>query len=278
MAISVTQSGNGISISTGKSPTVKIEYIASGSSDRDLILSALADEAESSVLVEGVPLVRKNFEVEEVEGERGVWRATANFSGINTQVSPGEYQESWEFGDDSVHITQSVRGSPVASYTRPGGTSGSHNGAIGVQSDGSVAGTDIDLAALTWTETHIFEASEFTAAYKRKVYMVKMRPVNDAPFRGFAAGEVRFRGASATRRQDGKWELTFKFSASPNATGLVVGDITGIAKNGWEYLWVEYERTDDSTNKVMITRPRAAYVEQVYLSSDFEDLGIGVAE
>ena len=63
--------------------------------------------------------------------------------------------------------------------------------------------------------------------------------------------------------------------ASPNRTGITVGDITGIAKKGWEYLWVRYEDAEDSTAKTLVKRPVAAYVEKVYESGDFAALGIG---
>ena len=70
--------------------------------------------------------------------------------------------------------------------------------------------------------------------------------------------------------------ISFKFAASPNATGLVVGDITGIAKKGWEYLWVRYADAEDTSAKVLVKKPIAAYVEQVYPYGNFAGLGIGV--
>ena len=56
-------------------------------------------------------------------------------------------------------------------------------------------------------------------------------------------------------------------------TGLQVGDITGIDKKGWEYLWVRYADAEDQN--VLVKRPIAAYVEQVYESGNFALLGIG---
>lgn len=41
------------------------------------------------------------------------------------------------------------------------------------------------------------------------------------------------------------WVVTFSFAASPNAVELTVGDITGIDKKGWEYLWVRYQDAED---------------------------------
>jgi hypothetical protein len=52
------------------------------------------------------------------------------------------------------------------------------------------------------------------------------------------------------------WEIPFKFAASPNATDLTVGDITGIEKKGWEYLWVRYADAEDE--ETLIQQPVAA--------------------
>jgi hypothetical protein len=101
--------------------------------------------------------------------------------------------------------------------------------------------------------------------------------VNDATFRNFAAGEVLFLGASGTKQGNGWWQITFKFARERNATGLSVGAITGIAKGGWQYLWVRYE--DDvggaGANTALIKKAKAAYVETVYMSWSFSGLGIG---
>jgi len=81
-------------------------------------------------------------------------------------------------------------------------------------------------------------------------------------------------GASGSKRGDDEWEITFRFAASPNVTGLTVGDITGVDKKGWEYLWVRYSDAEDQ--KVLVKQPTAVYVEKVYESGSFAGLGIGV--
>ncbi len=82
-----------------------------------------------------------------------------------------------------------------------------------------------------------------------------------------------FQGASGSQRGQEDWEITFSFAASPNATGLTMGDITDIDKKGWEYLWVRYQDAEDED--VLVKQPAAAYVEQVYPYGDFSLLGIG---
>lgn len=71
------------------------------------------------------------------------------------------------------------------------------------------------------------------------------------------------------------WEITFRFAALPNKTGLTVGDITGIAKKGWEYLWVLYSEEEDTTSKRLRKVPVEVHIEKVYEDDDFADLQIG---
>ena len=54
-----------------------------------------------------------------------------------------------------------------------------------------------------------------------------------------------------------------------------MGEITGIAKKGWEYLWVRYADAKDDTAKAIVKKPIAAYVEKVYEEGNFAGLGIG---
>ena len=58
-------------------------------------------------------------------------------------------------------------------------------------------------------------------------------------------------------------------------TNLTVGDIVGINKKGWEYMWVRYADAEDATAKVIVKKPVAVYVEKVYEEGNFAVLGIG---
>ena len=98
---------------------------------------------------------------------------------------------------------------------------------------------------------------------------------NDDTFLTFAAGELLFAGASgevvATNPQ-----LTFTFLASANITGGTIGDITGINKKGHEYLWFLFDHDKDPTTNMLISKPRACYVDRVYGEGDHSLLKIGV--
>lgn len=92
----------------------------------------------------------------------------------------------------------------------------------------------------------------------------------------FEAGELLFMGATGDVVGESP-ALTFHYLASKNVTGLTIGDITGISKKGHEYLWFAFFNDIDSTTKLPVQKPRAAYVAQVYGSADHSLLKIGVA-
>lgn len=143
---------------------------------------------------------------------------------------------------------------------------------IGATKDG-VDGVDIVVPVHQFSETHIFNDDDITPPYKAAVARLT-GTVNNMTFREFAKGECLFLGVSGTRRGDGNWELVFRFAVSPNQTNLEVGEITGITKRGWDYLWIRTEDDVDEAIACMIKRPVAVYVEQVYEYANWTPLEI----
>jgi hypothetical protein len=194
---------------------------------------------------------------------------TSNGADSDEQPQPLNRSRSFETGGSTTHITQALAETKF-------GSGPAMNSAIGVSPD-SVAGVDVVVPQFNWTEAY-----DVPARYVTQAYIVSLHnltgTVNIDTFRGFAAGEVLFLGASGTQqwdsqKGDGPWNLSYKFIASPNATGLTVGSIPGIAKKGHEYLWVLYE--DDVSDDTLLKKPKAVYVNQVYKTASFAGLGIG---
>ena len=100
---------------------------------------------------------------------------------------------------------------------------------------------------------------------------------NHDPFRGFAAGEVLFEGAVGRRIKGGAYAVTYKFLTSKNATNLTIGDITGIAKKGWQYLDVRMKTVTagSGASTVILSVPEYVFVHDIYDSGDFSALQIG---
>ncbi|MEX0654874.1 MAG: hypothetical protein WD534_12545 [Phycisphaeraceae bacterium] len=239
-------------------------YLVRGTTSDDTARSELL--AASPFYVDG--LKRDDAEVEEIGDQ--LWLGVVRYAAVDS-VEPevGESSFAFETRGGTQHITQSL--STVASYADSGVTAPDFGGAIGVTASG-VEGTDITVPVYTFSETHYFDS--VSTSYKGTLFSLTGR-TNSASFKGLAAGECLFLGAAGTKRGDQPWEISFAFAGSPNVSGLSVGTITGIAKKGWEYLWVRYTEAEDTAAKMLIQKPIAAYVERVYREGNFSLLGIG---
>jgi hypothetical protein len=245
-----------------ENPSVELLYVVDGTED-DVAVRAVV-EATIPAIYAG--LVFQNYHISH-QGS-GLWEVSVRYGKLDPK-EPGESSFSFDTGGGTTHITQSLQ--TIGSHAPPGEDPPDFKGAIGVNND-SVEGTDITIPVYNFKETHYIPIALVTPAYKAALFYLTGK-VNAAPFKGFAPGEVLFMGASGSQRGQEDWEITFSFAASPNATGLTVGDITGIDKKGWEYLWVRYQDAEDAD--VLVKQPAAVYVEQVYPYGDFSLLGIG---
>jgi hypothetical protein len=203
------------------------------------------------------------------------------------QRDPVKRARSFDTGGATQHITQAIPiggGNSLDFERRFPDTATNMSGAIGMDGD-SVQGVDIVVPQLNWNESYDVPWQYVTTAYIKKLSSLT-GTVNNATFRGFDAGEVLFLGASGSQqwdsdKGDGPWNLSYKFVAAANQgsdktyPAITIGSISGIEKDGHDYLWVRYE--DDVTNNSLIKKPKAVYVDKVYGRANFNDLGIGVS-
>jgi len=264
-------------------PVTVLEKFESRAGDRksiDLIYSITGTGSDATARTEmlstapgfhdGLKRLDESAHVEPVGNS--LWQGTVRYEKQeSTPSSVGESSFTFDTGGGTQHITQSL--ATIGSYAPAGSTAPNFKGAIGVTHD-SVEGVDITVPVYTFTETHIIAASAVDNAYKGNLFRLTGR-VNNGGFKGTAAGECLFLGAAGSKRGTDDWEITFRFAASPNRTGLTVGDITVASKKGWEYLWVRYADAEDAGAKMLIKQPVAAYVEKVYEEDNFALLGIG---
>lgn len=256
---------------SGPESTAEMEYRILGTDDEAAVLALLAATAPAGATVDGWLLTKVDLDIDQIDVK--VWRGTASYSKRSRskdELQEGESSFSFETGGGSLHITHAKA---TSKYPNTSATPDVNN-AIGWDGE-QVNGIDIQAPVYNFTETHIIAAATVDSAYKAALFAATGK-TNNATFRGFAAGEVLFLGASGSARGDGDWEITYRFSASENKTGLTVAGISGIAKKGWEYLWVSWDNEVDSTN--LRTKPKAlgVYVQIVYDEADFNTLGIGV--
>ena len=220
--------------------------------------------------VSGMQLMAESYSVSFL-GDNA-WQLTINYSkdGAEDGESPLKRARSFDTTGGTQHMTQAF------AEARFGSGAPDQRKAIGVDSNG-VNGVDVVVPQLQWQESYDVPNAYVTDAYIRGVSGVT-GTTNNATFRGFEAGEVLFVGCSGSQEWDdqkgrGPWSLSFRFVASKNVTGETIGDISGVAKKGHEYLWVRYEDAVDSS--VLMKKPKAVYVNKVYRESAFSALGIG---
>ncbi len=250
---------------TDERRSIELHYMVRGTNDELAAMQAVRTTA---------PATHNDLERDEISLEpvaSNHWEATVQYVSPDKELEEGESSFSFDTGGGSQHITQSL--STISKYAPAGKTAPDFKGAIGATAD-SVEGVDITVPVYNFSETHIIADADVDNTYKG-VLAALTGKTNDAAFKGFAIGEALFLGASGSKRGKGDWEISFRFAASPNKTGLTVGSITGIAKKGWEYLWVRYKDDVDATAGAMVKVPQAVYIEQVHEDGDFADLAIG---
>ena len=261
MAITIDETYRSREGTEGDDPTAELRFVIQGTND-DLVVRSLLEASSPSVYL---GLRRTDYTFEPLGGD--VWDCAVHYA------EKYEPQFTFDSGGGTQHIRQSR--STVGVYPAPGEIAPTFQGAIGVNDD-QVAGTDITVPVYNFTETHFIDDDLVTPAYKANLFLLTGR-VNAAAFKGFAKGEVLFLGASGTKRGKDDWEITFRFAASPNVQNLSLGSITGITKEGWQYLWVRFSDDEDTAAHTLIKKPIAAYVEQVYPYGNFSLLGLDEA-
>jgi hypothetical protein len=201
------------------------------------------------------------------------WQLTVNYEKKGAEPeedNPLKRSRSFDTTGGTQHITQAF------SETKYGANAPDQQKAVGVD-ENAVNGVDIVVPQLQWTETYEVPNAYVTDGYIRGVSGVT-GCTNISEFRGFEAGEVLFLGCTGSQEWDdqkgrGPWSLSFRFIASRNKTNQTIGSVTGITKKGHEYLWVRYESASESN--LLIKKPKAVYVNQVYSEASFSILGIG---
>lgn len=207
----------------------------------------------------------------------GIWvgRATWAAPGGNEFEQPaGSFQLSFDITGQSTRVTHARAHINRYSRASTDDVTPDYKGAINVQEDDSVEGTDILVPYFSYTLTKTFSNATIAGGWVLNTARI-VGSVNLATFHGFAAGELLLYRVSGQQRADGNWDVTFGFAVSFNETSLSVGDeITGIVKDGWDYLWVYYGKRDDTVTNQTHKRPVGAYVERLYRRTAYATLAI----
>ncbi|GIW56140.1 MAG: hypothetical protein KatS3mg082_2736 [Nitrospiraceae bacterium] len=196
----------------------------------------------------------------------GVWDVEVRY-GSREPKKPGDWSFHFDTSGGSAKIFQSLN---TTAYVAPDDDEIDFHGAIGVTDDGGtrkVEGVEITVPQFSFTVTRILSSPinpAYLNALEQKTGKVNSDPVvlliDDVSYT-FLPGELKFESATGGKRNSENWEITIKCSAARNRSGIQFGDISGIDKKGWEYLWVYYE--DAESANTLIKKPRQVMVEQV---------------
>lgn len=265
MAITVKQKTLGVSGTVGENATLDVEFLVFGTTDKSAAAAALLLVADATF--PGLNRKSPRGGIEQIGDD--IWLGTVNYVEDDEEDDAGTF--SFDTGGGTTHVTQSIKN--IKNYAPPGDAVPDFKGAVNVQEDGTVEGLDVPIPALAFQFTKKFDPALVTEEYEKTLARMS-RTTNDAAFRGYAAGEVMFISASGSLVSEDDFPITFKFSASENITDFRAGDITGIDKKGWEYLWFRYQTVEDAAAKMLVKKPISAHVEQMFRETDFTDLGL----
>lgn len=252
--------------SSGKEPTITLNYVATGTQDEQYVHSyALAATPSIYPTIYGT-LYRQDIQVE--PGGFNVFYVTVPYG--KHKHATGQFRLSFDTTGGTVTIKASKE--TKGKYAKPGQTAPKTNGAIGVNGD-NVEGTEIVIPALKLT-VHFRHPHGVITLPRIKALANITGTINSTPFLTFAPGEVLFLGCSGSEGTDAETEVTYQFACSANADNLTIGEIAGIAKRGWDHLWIKFSSETDAGSPVM--QPQYVYVERVYEEIDLAmALGFG---
>jgi hypothetical protein len=191
-------------------------------------------------------------------------------------------------------VTQSIF---TSGYQEGGPDAPDTNGAINV-SGNQVNGVTKTFPAFNFSETWLIPAWYLLVGAEKKdvegdeeqdpgptvPYAQALRDLtgrtNKDKWRIFNKGEVLFLGARyEVSRGASMVPVTFSFSVQKTLPEgddpFKVGDITVYYKGGWDFMWIYYEDEIDAAAFFATKKPKYVYIDQIYETANFNDLGIG---
>lgn len=246
---------------TALPPSAELSYTATGTTDSMYVLSHAT--LATPVIYNG--LWRQDIRVDPVASDH--FTVTVPYGPFD--VTPGEFRLSFDTTGGTIHILASRE--TKQKVKRGGGAAPDFKGLIGVHQD-QVDGVDVVIPALRLT-VHFQHPLGVVSLARIKALARNTGKVNSDAWLSFKAGEVLFLGATGDEGNAAPTNVAYQFACMENASGLTIGNIAGINKNGHEYVWIYYKDGVDAGPPVRpIKTPEFAYVERVYEEVAFKSL------
>lgn len=269
------------------------KYSAEGSSDETSVYAEILAAAPATITVEGVVLGREsislNPEFVDTSNSTGLWFADVKYrtlpaleltrAPLDAPIPKDKIPELRFSGSVANRtVTRSYSLQTVAQF---GADAEDFEGAIEVDESG-INGVEIFTGAPTWTVRKRYTQAQFEANYIDWLRYAKPSHVNNATYRGFAAGELLYLGADfqddfeydpESETLTVFYEVTFTFAVSFNgvpdiSSGSLPPGTTLTSKQGWDYLWIARERPDPENDPTNV-KPVGVYYERVYPRANF---------
>lgn len=261
--------------------SVEVSYYIYGSPDENDAKAVLIANAPATFTGQKGTMVPKKYAASATADKLGRFTGTVTYN-LYGPKQTGETVFNFNTTGGTQHISFS-KGN-VARYPSGTGTGSAPDlgGAINVSSN-DVGGTDITIPAFGFSATMYCSSGLVTSSFVNNLYLLTGKTNSgtwsatiDGIGLSFQDGEVLYLGAQGSRRGIGDVEITHNFAFSPNATNLTVVNFTGIAKKGWEFIWVRLNQNSlgTGTNVTINALPQFVYVEKVYDQSAFSVLGL----
>ena len=237
-------------------------YLVRGVASEEAAIAAIAADTSIPTTYQDIPLRSYNIEERLLED---CWKVAVKYQykddESNNDTDNDEDVFSFDFSSGTRKIVV-----PLASVSKYSSSAPASQGI----NDGE--GVDIMMPVFKFSETKSMSLS----TSKKNSIAALVGCVNSGSFKGYSAGEVLFTGCSGTKTGKEKWRVTFNFAVSMNQTGIKIGDISGIKKDGWDIIWVRYDEkpVDSGSKKQIIRTAKAVYVERVYARKSFGGLGV----
>jgi hypothetical protein len=238
---------------TAKPPSESRIYIADGEFDPLVVKSYAYGGSPAFVTHPEAVLFRQDIQVDPL-GYR-LFRVTVPYAPKKDEQ--GEFSFNFDTTGGQIHIKASK--STVNRYAATGSPA-DHKQAIGVHGD-NVDGVDIVIPAMKIDCQFSHPLGVVTLNYGFFLAEITGRVNSDMIF-GRQPGEILFLGARGSDGTTAPATLNYSFAYEKNLAGLVFGAINGVQKDGWDYVWLEFE--GQVSNGKPARPPKQVNVERVY--------------
>lgn len=242
-------------------------------SDSAGAMGELESVAPATVTVGGVLLIRSSVDVEPIDGRR-LWLGMASYSPAEAEgnrpiLQVGEGEVTVRIVGETQTLRHSYRQQRWNIATSSSVTSNS-GGPINDAGDGP-EGVEVLRPSAGFGEKWILAPGTVDAAWVKAMSKI-VGKVNNAEFRGFAAGELLLLGIQARSRADGSYEADYEWSVRPNIDSQSIAGVTVTNVQGHWYVWVKTRRRVVSGE----VRHQATHVvvDRVYEYADYGDLDL----